>query len=185
MNVRLADVVIVNKVDSARKEDVETVIRNVRSINNNARIIKANSAISVKDPDAIKQKRVIVVEDGPTLTHGGMSYGAGIIAAKKFGAKEIIDPRPYAVGSIHTVFQDFPHIGAVLPAMGYSSDQIKELEDTINAADCDIVIAGTPIDLGRLLKLNKPVIRVRYTIEEVDGTLDEIIDEWLRSRPGK
>ena len=185
VNVRLADVVIVNKVDSARKEDVETVIRNVRSINNNARIIKANSAISVKDPDAIKQKRVIVVEDGPTLTHGGMSYGAGIIAAKKFGAKEIIDPRPYAVGSIHTVFQDFPHIGAVLPAMGYSSDQIKELEDTINAADCDIVIAGTPIDLGRLLKLNKPVIRVRYTIEEVDGTLDEIIDEWLRSRPGK
>ena len=185
VNVRLADVVIVNKVDSARKEDVETVIRNVRSINNNARIIKANSAISVKDPDAIKQKRVIVVEDGPTLTHGGMSYGAGIIAAKKFGAKEIIDPRPYAVGSIHTVFQDFPHIGAVLPAMGYSSDQIKELEDTINASDCDIVIAGTPIDLGRLLKLNKPVIRVRYTIEEVDGTLDEIIDEWLRSRPGK
>lgn len=185
VNVRLADVVIVNKVDSARKEDVETVIRNVRSINNNARIIKANSAISVKDPDAIKKKRVIVVEDGPTLTHGGMSYGAGIIAAKKFGAKEIIDPRPYAVGSIHTVFQDFPHIGAVLPAMGYSSDQIKELEDTINASDCDIVIAGTPIDLGRLLKLNKPVIRVRYTIEEVDGTLDEIIDEWLRSRPGK
>ncbi len=184
VNVRLADVVIVNKVDSARKEDVETVIRNVRSINNNARIIKANSAISVKDPDAIKQKRVIVVEDGPTLTHGGMSYGAGIIAAKKFGAKEIIDPRPYAVGSIHTVFQDFPHIGAVLPAMGYSSDQIKELEDTINASDCDIVIAGTPIDLGRLLKLNKPVIRVRYTIEEVDGTLDEIISEWLRSRPG-
>jgi len=184
VNVRLADVVIVNKVDSARKEDVETVIRNVRSINNNARIIKANSAISVKDPDAIKQKRVIVVEDGPTLTHGGMSYGAGIIAAKKFGAKEIIDPRPYAVGSIRTVFQDFPHIGAVLPAMGYSSDQIKELEDTINASDCDIVIAGTPIDLGRLLKLNKPVIRVRYTIEEVDGTLDEIIDEWLRSRPG-
>ena len=184
VNVRLADVVIVNKVDSARTEDMETVIRNVRSINNNARIIKANSVITVKDPDAIKQKRVIVVEDGPTLTHGGMSYGAGIIAAKKFGAKEIIDPRPYAVGSIHTVFQDFPHIGAVLPAMGYSSDQIKELEDTINASDCDIVIAGTPIDLGRLLKLNKPVIRVRYTIEEVDGTLDEIIDEWLRSRPG-
>ena len=184
VNVRLADIVIVNKVDSARKEDVETVIRNVRSINNSARIIKANSAISVKDPDAIKQKRVIVVEDGPTLTHGGMSYGAGIIAAKKFGAKEIIDPRPYAVGSIHTVFQDFPHIGAVLPAMGYSSDQIKELEDTINAADCDIVIAGTPIDLGRLLKLNKPVIRVKYSIEEVDGTLDEIISEWLRSRQG-
>jgi predicted GTPase len=183
VNVRLADVVVVNKVDSARKEDVETVIRNVRSINNNARIIKANSVITVEDPEAIKGKRVLVVEDGPTLTHGGMSYGAGTIAAKKFGAKEIIDPRPYAVGSIHSVFQDFPHISSVLPAMGYSSAQIKELEDTINASDCDIVIAGTPIDLGRLLRLNKPVIRVIYTIEEVDGTLNEIIDEWLRSRP--
>ncbi|MFZ3382992.1 MAG: hypothetical protein WA144_03610, partial [Candidatus Methanoperedens sp.] len=182
VNVRLADVMIVNKVDSARKEDVETVIRNVRSINDNARIIKANSVITVEDPEAIKQKRVLVVEDGPTLTHGGMLYGAGTIAAKKFGAKEIIDPRPYAVGTIHTVFQDFPHIHAVLPAMGYSSEQMKELEDTINASDCDIVLAGTPIDLGRLLKLNKPVIRVRYTIEEVDEKLDEIIDEWLRSR---
>jgi predicted GTPase len=183
VNVRLADVVVVNKVDSARKEDVETVIRNVRSINNNARIIKANSVITVEDPEAIKGKRVLVVEDGPTLTHGGMSYGAGTIAAKKFGAKEIIDPRPYAVGSIRSVFQDFPHISSVLPAMGYSSDQIKELEDTINASDCDIVIAGTPIDLGRLLRLNKPVIRAIYTIEEVNGTLNEIIDEWLRSRP--
>ncbi|HEX7627401.1 MAG TPA: cyclic 2,3-diphosphoglycerate synthase [Candidatus Methanoperedens sp.] len=182
VNVRLADVVIVNKVDSARKEDVETVIRNVRSINNNTRIIKANSVITVEDPEAIKEKRVLVVEDGPTLTHGGMSFGAGTIAAKKYGAKEIIDPRPYAVGTIHTVFQDFPHIRAVLPAMGYSSEQMKELEDTINASDCDIVIAGTPIDLGRLLKLNKPVIRVRYTVEGVDGTLDEIIDKWLRSR---
>jgi len=182
INVLLADVVIVNKVDSARKEDVETVIRNVRSINDHARIIKANSAITVEDPELIKRKRVLVVEDGPTLTHGGMAFGAGTIAAKKFEAFEIIDPRVNAVGSIHTVYQDFPHIGAVLPAMGYSSDQMKELEDTINASDCDVVIAGTPIDLGGLLKLNKPVIRVRYTIEEVDETLEEIIDEWLRSR---
>ena len=182
VNVRLADVVIINKVDSARKEDVETVMRNVRSINNNTRIIKANSVITVEDPEAIKEKRVLVVEDGPTITHGGMSYGAGTIAAKKYGVKEIIDPRPYAIGSIHTVFQDFPHISAVLPAMGYSSEQMKELEDTINATDCDIVIAGTPIDLSRLLNLNKPVIRIRYTVEEVDEKLDEIIDEWLRSR---
>jgi predicted GTPase len=184
VNIRLADIVIVNKVDSARKEDVETVIRNVRSINDHARIIKANSVITVENPELLKRKRVLVVEDGPTLTHGGMAFGAGTVAAKKFEALEIIDPRPYAVGSIRTIFQDFPHIGAVLPAMGYSSDQMKELEDTINASDCDVVIAGTPIDLGGLLKLNKPVIRVRYTIEEVDETLDEIIEELLRSRPG-
>ena len=181
VNVRLADVVIVNKVDSARKEDVETVIRNIRSINDHARIIKANSAITVEYPESIKGKRVLVVEDGPTLTHGGMAFGAGMIAAKKFEASEIIDPHPYAVGSIHTVYQDFPHIGDVLPAMGYSTGQMKELEDTINASDCDAVIAGTPIDLGRLLKLNKPVFRVRYTIEEVGETLDEIIGEWLKS----
>ena len=180
VNVRLADIVIVNKVDSARKEDVETVIRNVRSINDHARIIKANSAITVEYPESIKGKRVLVVEDGPTLTHGGMAFGAGMIAAKKFEASEIIDPHPYAVGSIHTVYQDFPHIGDVLPAMGYSTGQMKELEDTINASDCDVVIAGTPIDLGGLLKLNKPVIRVRYMIKEVDETLDEIIGEWLR-----
>lgn len=185
VNVRLADVVIVNKVDSARKEDVETVIRNVRSINDHARIIKANSVITVEDPELIKRKRVLVVEDGPTLTHGGMAFGGGTVAAKKFEALEIIDPRPYAVGSIRTVFQDFPHIGAVLPAMGYNNDQMKELEDTINASDCDAVIAGTPIDLGGLLKLNKPVIRVRYTIEEVDETLEEIIDEYLERRNRK
>jgi predicted GTPase len=184
VNVRLADVIIVNKVDSARKEDVETVIRNVKSINDHARIIKANSVITIENPELLKRKRVLVVEDGPTLTHGGMAFGAGTIAAKKFEALEIIDPRPYAVGSIHTVFKDFPHIGAVLPAMGYSSDQMKELEDTINASYCDVVIAGTPIDLGRLLKLNKPVIRVRYTIEELDETLEEIIEEWLSSRAG-
>ncbi|HWQ95854.1 MAG TPA: cyclic 2,3-diphosphoglycerate synthase [Candidatus Methylomirabilis sp.] len=181
VNVRLADIVIINKVDSARKEDVETVVRNVVSINNNVRIIKANSVITVEDPEAIKAKRVLVVEDGPTLTHGGMAFGAGTIAAKKFGAKGIIDPRPYATGSLHNVFHDFPHLGDVLPAMGYSSNQVKELEDTINASDSDTVIAGTPVDLGRLLKLNKPVIRVRYKIEELDETLEEIIDKWLKT----
>ncbi len=185
VNVRLADVVIVNKVDSARKEDVETVVRNVRSINDHAKIIKANSVITVDYPELIKRKRVLVVEDGPTLTHGGMAFGAGIVAAKKFEALEIINPRPYAVGSIRTVFQDFPHIGAVLPAMGYSKEQVKELEDTINASDCDAVIAGTPIDLGGLLKLNKPVIRIRYNIEEIDETLEEIIDEYFKRRNRK
>ncbi len=182
VNVLLADVVIVNKVDSARKEDVELVIKNVRSINKKAIIIKANSAITVDRPELIKGKRVLVVEDGPTLTHGGMAFGAGVIAAKKYGAKEVIDPRPHAVGSILKVYKDFPHLGAVLPAMGYSEAQTKELEMTINAADCDAVIAGTPIDLGGLLLLNKPVVRVRYRIEEIDVKLEEIVDEWLKSK---
>ncbi len=182
VNVRLADVVIVNKVDSAKKEDVDLVIKNVRSINKKATIIKAMSVITADKPELIKRKRVLVVEDGPTLTHGGMAFGAGIIAARKYGAKEIIDPRPHAVGSILKVYEDFPHLGTVLPAMGYSEAQMKELEMTINAADCDAVIAGTPIDLGGLLRLNKPVARVRYRIEEVDVKLEDVIDNWLKSK---
>ena len=182
VNVRLADVVIVNKVDSARKVDVELVIRNVRSINDKAIIIKANSVITADKPEWIKGKSVLVVEDGPTLTHGGMAFGAGVIAAKKYGARELVDPRPNAAGSILEVYKNFPHLGAVLPAMGYSEGQIEELEMTINAADCDVVVVGTPIDLGRLLKLNKPVVRVRYMIEELDEKLEYVIDEWLKSR---
>jgi len=179
INVRLADIVIVNKVDSARKEDVELVIKNVKSINNKATIIKANSVITVDRQELIKDRRALVVEDGPTLTHGGMAYGAGVIAAKKYGAKEIIDPRKYAVGSISKVYVQYPHLGAVLPAMGYSEAQVKELEATINAADCDVVVAGTPIDLGSLLKLNKPVVRVRYRIEEADVKLEDVLGKWF------
>lgn len=182
VNVRLADVVIVNKVDSARIEDVDLVIRNVKSINNRAKILKANSMITAEEPGSIKGKRVLVVEDGPTLTHGGMAFGAGIIASKKYGAREVVDPRPHATGSISRVYEDFPHLGAVLPAMGYSAEQMKELEMTINATDCDVVVVGTPIDLGRLLVLNKPVARVRYRIEEVDETLEDVIKDWLKSR---
>ncbi len=182
VNVLLADVVIVNKVDSARKEDVELVIKNVRSINRKALIIKANSVITVDNPGLIKGKRVLAVEDGPTLTHGGMAFGAGLLAAKKYGAKDIVDPRPHAVGSIATVFEKYAHLGPVLPAMGYSDVQMKELEMTINAADCDTVIAGTPIDLGRLLRLNKPVVRVKYRIEEVDIKLEDVIEKWLKSK---
>jgi predicted GTPase len=180
VNVRLADVVIVNKVGSARKEDVELVIKNVRSINKKAVIMKADSVITADKPELIKGKHVLAVEDGPTLTHGGMSYGAGIIAAKKYEAKKVVDPRPYAVGSISKVYEDFQHLGDVLPAMGYGTAQMKELEMTINAAECDTVIAGTPIDLGGLLKLNKPVVRVRYRIEEVDVKLKDIIEDWLK-----
>jgi predicted GTPase len=184
VNVRLADVVIVNKVDSARKEDVELVIRNVRSINEKAKILKANSVITVEKPGSIKGKRVLVVEDGPTLTHGGMAFGAGVIAAKKYGAIELVDPRPHAVGSILEVYEKFSHLGPVLPAMGYSEEQIKELEKTINTSGCDVVVVGTPIDLGRILKLNKPIVRVRYRIEELDEKLEDVIDEWLKSRSG-
>ncbi len=182
VNVRLADVVIVNKVDSARKEDVELVIKNIKSLNNKAAIIKANSVITADKPELIKGKRALVVEDGPTLTHGGMAFGAGVIAARKYGAKEIIDPRKYAAGSLSKVYAQYPHLGAVLPAMGYSEAQVKELEATINAADCDVVVAGTPINLASLLKLSKPVVRVRYSIEEVDIKLDSVIEEWLQSQ---
>ncbi len=181
VNVRLADVVIINKVDSAKKEDIETVIGNIISVNKKAKILKAKSVISVDRPELIKGKRVLVVEDGPTLTHGGMSYGAGVIAANKYGG-EIIDPRPHVAGSILAVYSAFSHLGAVLPAMGYGAGQMKELENTINMLDCDTVIAGTPIDLGRLLKLNKPVVRVRYRIEEIGTKLEDIIDRWLENK---
>ncbi len=180
VNVRLADVVIVNKVDSAKKEDVELVIKNVRSINNKARILKARSTLILDKPDMIKGKRVLVVEDGPTLTHGGMPYGAGVIAARQYGASFLVDPRIYAKGSIKKVFRDFPHLGAVLPAMGYNASQIKELEETINAVDCDIVVAGTPVNLGSLLILNKPVVNVRYRIDEIEDKLDNVVEEWLQ-----
>jgi predicted GTPase len=185
VNVLLADVVIVNKVDSARKEDVEKVIQNVRSANSKAKILKANSVITVERPELIKGMRVLVVEDGPTLTHGGMAFGAGIIAAKKFGAKEVIDPRSHAVGSILELYKDFPHLGSVLPAMGYSPVQMKELKETINAVDCDTVIAGTPIDLGNLLLLNKPVVRTKYRIEEVDVRLEDVVEDWLEEKKVK
>ncbi|KCZ72227.1 putative GTPase [Candidatus Methanoperedens nitroreducens] len=182
VNIRLADVVIVNKVNSAREEDVELVINNIKSINNRAMIIKAMSVITPDEPELIRGKRVLVVEDGPTLTHGGMAFGAGFIAAREYGAKEVIDPRAHAVGSISNTYEEFPHLGTVLPAMGYGPIQMKELEMTINAAECDTVIAGTPVDLGSLLKLNKPVVKVRYRLQEIDTRLEDIVDKWLESR---
>ena len=181
VNVRLADVVIINKVDSARKEEVELVTGNIRTLNEKALIMKARSVITADRPELIKGKRVIVVEDGPTLTHGGMSYGAGFIAAQKYGAGQVIDPRQFAVGSISDVYEKYPHLGSVLPAMGYDASQIMELEKTINSADCDVVIAGTPIDLGNLLDLNKPVVRIRYEVEEVGVKLEDIVDKWLKT----
>ncbi len=177
-NVRAADVVIINKVDTAAKEDTETVRQNVAILNPQAEIIEAASPIQVDNPDAIRGKRVLVVEDGPTLTHGGMAYGAGWIAAEKFGAKEIVDPRPYAQGSISEAYRKYPTTGMVLPAMGYGPEQMEELEQTINSADVEVVVIGTPIDLGKLLHLDKPYQNVRYELEELGKPrLPEILEE--------
>lgn len=166
-NFRSADVIIINKVETAYPENVQKVRENIEKVNPNAIVIEAASPIFVDKPELIKGKRVLVVEDGPTLTHGGMKYGAGYVAAKKFGAKEIIDPRPYAVGSIVETYKKYPHLDVILPAMGYGKKQIKELEETINRADADVVVIGTPIDLRRILNINKPAVRVRYELEEI------------------
>jgi predicted GTPase len=165
-NTRLADVVVINKVGTARPENVEAVEANVRRVNPKARIIRAKSPVTVDEPDAIAGKRVLVVEDGPTVTHGDMPFGAGHVAARENKARAIVDPRPFAVGSIKKTLETYSHLKEVLPAMGYGRKQMSELEKTINAADCDLVLIGTPIDLGSLLKLNKPFLRVRYELDD-------------------
>ncbi len=180
VNARIADVVIINKVNSAEMKNVEIVKNNIKKINPEAIIIKANSVVTVEDPEKVKGKKILVVEDGPTLTHGGTSYGAGIIAAKQLGC-EIVDPRPYAVGTVKETYKNFPNLGKVLPAMGYSDKQIKELEKTINRAECDAVLVGTPFDLAKLLKINKPSVRVRYKIEEIGKPdLEKILNKFLK-----
>jgi predicted GTPase len=166
-NTRMADVFVINKVDTADEANVVKVRENIRSVNPTAQIIEAASPLFVDDPAAILGKRVLVVEDGPTLTHGEMAYGAGYVAAVRYGAKEIVDPRPYAVRSIAATYKKYPKTGIILPAMGYGAAQIKDLEATINAADVDLVVIGTPIDLTRVLKINKPYQRVRYELQEI------------------
>lgn len=166
-NVLAADVLVINKVDSACMEDIMLVRENITQMNPHAVMLEAASPITVDDPEAIRGKRVLVVEDGPTVTHGEMPYGAGWVAAKRFGAGEIVDPRPYAVGSIVDTYQKYKTTGNVLPAMGYGEAQVKELEQTINNADVDLILIGTPIDLGKLLKLNKPSQRIRYELQEI------------------
>jgi len=182
VNVRLADVVVINKVDTANPEDVIKVRENVHNINPNAIIIEGASPIYVDDPEAIRGKRVLVVEDGPTLTHGGMKIGAGWVAARRFGAAEIVDPRPFAVGEILATYNKYPNTGTILPAMGYGEQQIRDLEKTIEAADVDLVIIGTPIDLTRVMKINRPSQRVRYELEEI-GKPD--LEDILRKKFGK
>ncbi len=179
-NLRMADVIIINKIDSASEENVARVRENIHLANPDAVIVRAASPISIDDadPEEIRGKRVLAVEDGPTLTHGDMSFGAGVLAAKKFGASEIIDPRPYAVGSIRETFERYPKTGAVLPAMGYGAKQIAELEATINAAPVDLVLIATPIDLRRIVNIKHPTLRVRYELEEIGHpTVAEILKE--------
>ncbi|MBN2425772.1 MAG: GTPase [Calditrichaceae bacterium] len=166
-NLRAADVVLINKMDSADAEDIQVVRENIQQVNPHAVIIDGASPIFVEDYHLIKGKRVLVVEDGPTLTHGEMTYGAGVVAAEKFGAAQIVDPRPFTVGTITETFKKYSGIGALLPAMGYGKKQIKDLEDTINKTDCDLVIIGTPIDLRKLVKINKPAVRVTYELQEI------------------
>jgi predicted GTPase len=179
-NVRLADVIVVNKVDSAGKEGIETVVANVSAANPTATIVLAASPIAVEDPSIIAGKRVLVVEDGPTLTHGEMQYGAGVIAARQFGAAEMIDPRPYAVGSIADTYTKYPSIGILLPAMGYGQEQMDDLQATIERVPCDAVIIGTPIDLRRVITIKKPSVRVTYALQETTKPdLAEILDGFI------
>jgi predicted GTPase len=176
VNARDADVIVINKVDTADPQAVIRIRENLRKLNPKATVIEAASPLFVDNPDAILGKRVLVIEDGPTLTHGEMAYGAGFVAAKRFGAKEIVDPRPYAVRSISATYKKYPNTGPILPAMGYGEAQTRDLETTINKADVDMVIIGTPIDLTRVLKINKPHQRVRYELQEIGKpTLEDIL----------
>jgi predicted GTPase len=165
-NLRVADIVVIPKTGTAKPENIAAVKKTASEINPSARIIEADSVVSVADPSMIKGKKVLVVEDGPTLTHGEMSYGAGHVAAVKFGAAEIIDPRPYAVGTIKATFEKFGQVRDVLPAMGYGDEQVRELQDTINAVPCDVVLVGTPFDLAGMIESNKPLVRVTYDLDE-------------------
>ena len=185
-NVRMADVVVINKVDSADPADVERLRRSIRELNPHAGVILARSALSLVGGD-IRGKRVVVVEDGPTLTHGGMTFGAGVVAAQRFGAKELVDPRCCAVGSIEAVLMRYPRLGPLVPAMGYGAAQTADLAATLNAIDADLVLSATPIDLTRVLQLNKPVVRVRYELEPIEGrSLTELIAPMLaRAHAGR
>jgi predicted GTPase len=166
-NLRMADIVVINKIDTADREDIRSVRESVFEVNPKAIIIEAASPIFIDDYELIRGKRVLAVEDGPTLTHGEMNYGAAVVAAEKFGALELVDPRPYTVGTITETYEKYPEIGTLLPAMGYGDQQIRDLEKTINQTECDLVIIGTPIDLRKLITINKPAVRVTYELQEI------------------
>ena len=179
-NLRMANVVIINKVDTADPEKVKRVKENIKMVNPDAQVLDATSPITVDKPELIKGNRVLVIEDGPTLTHGNMPYGAGTIAAKNFGAREIVDPKPYAVGSIKEAYEKYTHLGAILPALGYSEKQIAELKETINRTLCDVVVIGTPIDLRRVMTFDKPTVRVRYELKVLGPiSLEQVLEDFL------
>jgi predicted GTPase len=179
-NLRMADVVIINKVDSAKLGDVEKLRSTIESANPKAIIIEAHSPISLDDAGAVKGKKVLVVEDGPTLTHGEMTYGAGVVAARRAGAASMVDPRQWAAGTIKQVYEKYPHIGHLLPAMGYSDEQRQDLADTINSSDADVVLIATPIDLRKVCDIHKPVVRASYELEEVSTpNLKEVLSKRL------
>ncbi len=177
-NLLMADVVVINKIDTADIDDITTVRENIRIVNPEAIVIDAASPVFVDDETLIQGKKVLVVEDGPTLTHGEMQYGAGVVAAEKYGAESLVDPRPWTVGKLSETFEKYPNIGQILPAMGYGEEQMKDLEATINAVDCDVVIIGTPIDLRRIINIEKPSVRVTYKLQEIGTpTLASILNK--------
>jgi predicted GTPase len=185
VNLRCADLVVINKVDTASPENVQTVRKNIRASNPKARVLETACRVTISEPALVKGRKVLVVEDGPTLTHGEMPYGAGVVAARQCGAAELVDPRPYAVGSIRSTYEHYSHLTSLLPAMGYSAIQRHELEETINRVPCDLVLVATPIDLGHLVKLNKPSLRVTYEVEDVTHPgLTEILSEFTRHKAG-
>ncbi|MBN4065700.1 hypothetical protein JYT51_00030 [Candidatus Amoebophilus asiaticus] len=186
VNLRIADVVVINKIDSASMENIQIVRDSIEKVNTNAIVVDAASTISVDNPEIIRGKKVLVVEDGPTLTHGEMKIGAGVVAAKKYGAKELIDPRPFIVGRMVETFEKYPDIGQLLPAMGYGEEQLKDLETTINTSDAEAVIIGTPIDLNRIIKIDKPNTRVYYDLQEIGKpNLEEMLVEFLEKCKSK
>lgn len=180
VNLLRADVVVINKVDSASDANVEIVRRNVHERNPKARVIETLSRVTVERPESVRGAKVLVIEDGPTLTHGEMAYGAGVVAARQAGAAELVDPRPYAVGSLRDVFAHFKHIGPLLPAMGYSKNQLSELEETVRRTPCDLVLVATPIDLGRIIRISQPAVRVTYDVAERSAlTLSQVVSEFV------
>ena len=179
VNVRMAHIVVINKVTEEVEENVRKIEENIRKINPNATIIRASSEIYADEPELIKGRKAVIVEDGPTVTHGGLSYGAGYVAAKKYGA-EIVDPRPYAVGYLRLIYEKYPHLKHVVPTLGYSSQQIRDFEETLNKIPADVIISGTPFNMLNMVKVNKPVVHVRYEVKELNRpTINEIVEEFL------
>ena len=179
-NYLMADAIIINKVNTAKKENTEKLKENIKKWNPSATIIECNSKLSMEEEIDLKGKKVLVVEDGPTVTHGGMDTGAATVVAEEQGA-DIVDPKPFAVESIKKTFEKYPHLNKVLPAMGYGEKQIKDLEDTINATECDLVLSGTPIDLAKIIKTDKKIIRVRYDLEEInEGEIEKEIEKKIK-----